>query len=189
MNIYLIDKLTLEDHFASAKLEKNYFSDDLIADPKVTWGWYAKNPETYVMAKDCKTGEIIGHLLFLPIDDYLFELIKSGNYVDTNITPEHIITYNKPGIYKLYFCVVCVAPLYRQHNISRLMIEAYAKKFRDLKSRGIIFSEVIADAVTLEGVRFCERALGMRAIQNSAHNSHIMQVSGDDFYKILLNLE
>jgi len=188
MEIYLTDKLTSEDHFESAQLEKNYFSDDLIADPRMTLDWYAKNPETYVLAKDRETGKIVGHILFLPIDDYLFELIKSGNYVDTNITPEHIITYNNLGKYKLYFCVICIAPKYRQLSISHLMMRAYAKKISDLKKRGITFSEVIADAITPEGTRFCKKALGMKMIQNSTHGSHIMRVSGDDFYSILLNL-
>lgn len=189
MNIYLIDKLIPADHFESAQLEKNYFPDELIADPRATQEWYAKNPETDILVKDRETGEIIGHILFLPIDDYLFELIKSGNYLDTRITPEHIITYDKPGVYKLYFCVICVAPRYRRHNISRLMIREYAKKISELKGRGIIFSEVIADAITPEGIRFCEKALGMRAIQNSAHDSHIMQVSGTNFYNMLLCLK
>jgi GNAT superfamily N-acetyltransferase len=188
MKISIIEKLTLQDHIETAKIEENYFEKEFIASPEVTQSWYEHNNDTYVVARNEDTGLVAGHMSFIPMDDHLYELIESGDYVDTQISPEYIIRYDKPGTYKLYFCVICVAPEHRGRGVSQILMKEYAKRLLALKENGIIFSDVISDTITEDGKHFAQNVLGMDVKNSSAHGSKIMHVGGNVFYEKLNKL-
>jgi len=187
MNILVTSKLSKGNHIAMAKIEANYFEHELIADYETTIKWHDSNEDSCIIALDKDTGLIAGHMSFVPVDNYFYDLMLKGNFVDTQITSEHIIQYKHPGIFKLYFCVVCVAPSYRGKNISRIILKEYARRFLELKERGIIFSDIVADAITEEGRRFCQNVLGMSFVGGSKHQSKIMHVGANIFYEKLKN--
>lgn len=184
-NFSIAENLTFEDNVRMAEIEESYFDKSFIALPEVTWKWHKHNPRTVIAVRDDGTGLIIGHMMFLPIDDQLYLKIKGGNFIDTEISTEHILKYVKPGKYKLYFYVICVAPEYRKQGVSIMLVKEYAKKLLDLKKQGIYFTDIIADTITDSGGKFARKVLGMEVKKESMHASEIMWTDGESFYERL----
>jgi hypothetical protein len=182
----IADKLSFEDHVRMAEIEKNYWNEELISKPEITFEWSKHNPDTIVAVRDTKTNLLAGHLSIIPIDDKIYNKIKSGNYVDTEIPIEHIKKYDSPGEYKLYCCATAIAPEYKGGPTFKMMIKEYIRKFNSFEKNGIYLTDVISDNLTSIGEKF-SKISGMNLINTSNHNSKIMWTDGLMFKKKLIN--
>lgn len=186
MEISISKNHSKQDHDDIARLEEYYFDKAQIVPSEFAYSWSQKNKDIYILAKD--KNNLVGWISFIPVDDYLYNLLASGSIVDTEITADHIVNLDKPGNYKVYFSVVCVLPEFKGKGISDLLIHEYAKYFLELKKKGVVVTDIIADTIKAEGVRFSEKSLGMKFKINSLHGSQIMYVSGNDFYNKLTEI-
>jgi hypothetical protein len=56
MNFTLDNNLTFDDHVRMAEIDKEYFSDEYLTDPEITWAYYCCNNETYICIRDMDNG-------------------------------------------------------------------------------------------------------------------------------------
>jgi len=98
------------------------------------------------------------------------------------------LKYDKLGKFKLYFCVICVAPEYRKQGVSNMLVKEYAEKLLALKKQGIYFTDIIADTITDSGGKFARKVLGMEVKKESMHASEIMWTDGESFYERLYEI-
>lgn len=137
---------------------------------------FKANKENGIIVRERATGEIVGYSMLLPINDEMYERIKTGTFVDTDFRPEMVIKYGEPGIYHLYFASVVVRPDHRSASLILTMMDAMVQDFIDLTSRGIFFENMIADVVSRDGIKFC-RLFGLNEVCATNHNSFIYEVS------------
>ena len=75
--------------------------------------WAKANPDIYVMLRDLQTGHIVAYINVMPVSDECYEKIRCGNFIDVEITPDMILSYDMPQAYCIYFSSVVIHPKYR----------------------------------------------------------------------------
>lgn len=167
------EEFTYDDIVESNRIEKLVLPPDLIASAETTFEWFQHNPLTMIGAKDAATGKLIGFFNTLPINDDLFNKIKSGDFDDTNLSLEQIRQYDIPGFYKLYLCSFCIHPAYNTTAAFKVIYTSFVDFLLNLATeREIFISDIIADGVTLKGSSLCE-SIGMSKIKLTTHNSNL----------------
>lgn len=145
----------------------------MIADPKMTAGWFSHNNLTLLGSKDEKTGKLIGFINTLPVTDDFFSKILSGNFDDTIVSNSEIRQYDIPGFYKLYMSSICVHPKYNGSIAFKIMYDLFIDMLLMLaKESEIYISEILADAVTTKGRVLCE-SIGMYKHCISKHGTQM----------------
>ena len=146
--------------------------------PSDDYQLFQANPENGIVIRDRTTGMIVGYSMLLPILQDMYEKIRSGTFVDADFRPEMTFEYGEPGIYHLYFASIVVHPEHRSAAMVMTMMDAMVKDFIVLaETRGIWFSDMIADVVSRDGEKFC-RLFGLKKICETNHDSFIYEVSG-----------
>lgn len=138
---------------------------------------FRANRENGIVIKEKATGRIVGYSMLLPVTHETYEMIRRGEFVDTELTPEMVVKYDRPGIYELYFASVAVHPDHRNAQMIILMLDAMVQSFIDLTDRGIYIDRMLADVVSREGVKFC-RLFGLTEVCPTNHGSTLYEVSG-----------
>ena len=141
-----------------------------------TYALFRTNDESGIAVRDRETGLIVGYSMLLPVSSETYAQIRTGRFVDSDLTPEMVVKYAAPGIYHLYFASVVVHPEHRSASMIRTMMDAIAEDFQALANRGIFIGRMIADGVSRDGVKFC-RLFGLTRICASDHKSDIYEVS------------
>ena len=175
---YLIppEEITPEDINEVLNMESEVYTEEGQQELEHCLALYAINPYIYLFFKDLTTGKIVGNIDIEPISDECYELIRSGKFLDKEITPNMLQSYDMPSIYNLYFCGIMIRKEYRNTNLFMVMFEAVVKRFIELGERGILPKRMIADAVTDNGEKFC-KMFGMKEITFSEHDSKLYEVS------------
>ena len=140
-----------------------------------TYALFRANKENCVAVRDRETGAIVGYSMLLPVSDDTYARIRTGRFVDSNLTLDMVVKYGDPGIYHLYFASVVVHPGHRSAHMVLTMMDAMADEFLALADRGIFIDKMIADGVSRDGVKFC-RLFGLSRICTSNHKSGIYEV-------------
>lgn len=167
------EEFTYDDIVESNRIEKLVLPPDLIASAEKTHEWFQYNPFTMIGARDATTGKLIGFFNTLPITDDLFEKIRSGDFVDTNLGLEQIRQYDIPGFYKLYLCSFCIHPSYNTTNAFKVIYTSFVDFLLYLATEHEIFiSDIIADGVTFKGSSLCE-SIGMNKLKLTTHSSNL----------------
>lgn len=144
-------------------------------EPQECWKWFNFNPEIYIFVEDTMTGKIVAYTNTAPITEECYEKIKSGTFLTTNITDDMILSYDMPYPYSLYFFSIVIHPNYQNTEIFSMLIKGLVDKFVKLADRGVFIKRMIADAVTLNGEKFC-KLFGMKKIVESLHESELYEI-------------
>ena len=136
---------------------------------------FRTNDESGIAVRDRETGSIVGYAMLLPISAETYARIRTGCFIDSDLTPEMVVRYGVPGIYHLYFASVVVHPEHRSARMILTMMDAIAEVFLELAKRGIFINRMLADCVSRDGVKFC-RLFGLNKICTSNHKSDIYEV-------------
>jgi hypothetical protein len=64
----------------------------------------------------------------MPVDDRVFQQIKSGQMNDLEIPPTAIKTFDLPDMHKLYFASIALLPAYESTNAFRILYDAFFDK-------------------------------------------------------------
>ncbi len=169
-------EVTPEDIREAVELDRLVYDEVYWVDAEQCEKWFAINPDIYVMVKDNDAGKIVAYVNVSPLESECFEMMRSGDFIDTGITENMILGYDKPGLYDVYFSSVVIHPDHRNSGVFRLMLSAVAEKFISLGERGVFVRRVVADAVTEHGEKFC-RLLGMHKVRGSGHGSALYEVT------------
>ena len=174
---YLIkpEEITDDDIKEVLAMEAEIYKEDECQDFDLCQKIHRINPYTDLFFKDLRTGKIVANIDICPITDECYELFKSGEFMDSEITPEMVVAYDMPALYNLYFTGIAIKEEYRNTSLLLLMISEAVNTLIKLGDRGILFKRMIADAVTPNGERFC-KIFGMKNILNTEHGSKIYEV-------------
>ncbi len=136
-------------------------------------GYHHKNPYIYFMMLNPKE-QVIGYINFSPVTDRLYEILRSGEEVDTIIEAKDIVTYRHGNEYSGYFSSICVHPDYRKRGIDRVLIDKLEEMLGALEKQDVRFKRIVADAVSVPGERICSK-LGLSFVCETGHGSKIME--------------
>jgi hypothetical protein len=136
----------------------------------------AVNPDIYVLAKDNQTDRFIAYANLTPVTDECYERIKKGDFIDTGITPDMVLSYDMPFPYSLYFSSIVIHPDYQNTEVFMEIFNAIVDKFITLGEHEVFIRRMVADAVTKNGEKFC-RLFGMTKIKESDHGSSLYEIT------------
>ena len=159
-------------------------------------GWHNKNPYIYIMAKEVRTGRIIGYINMSPVTDEFYERILDGTTRDTDMDVDDLLSYvaDLDQFFNLLLLSVVVQSEYRNTEVSvRLVSEAVKniKSFGNKKIGGqeILVRRMVADAVSRKGKHICERSFGMHFVcqtNRPTEDSHADTQQMSSIYEVTL---
>lgn len=169
-------QVTLEDITQAVCLDTLVYDDIYHVDTTQCEEWFAVNPDIYVMAKDINTNRIIAYVNISPVTDECYDRIKQGDFIDTGITADMILSYDMPFPYSLYFSSIVIHPDYQNTEVFMEIFNAIVDKFISLGEHEVYIRRMIADAVTPNGEKFC-RLFGMKKLKGSNHESSLYEIT------------
>ena len=169
-------EVTFEDIKEAVMLDELVYDDIYHVDNTQCEEWFAANPDIYVMARDNISGRIIAYVNVSPVTEECYERIKKGDFIDTGITSEMILSYDMPFPYSVYFSSIVIHPDYQNTEVFMQMFNAIVKKYVLLGEHDVFVRRMIADAVTPNGEKFC-KLFGMQKVKSSNHESTLYEVS------------
>lgn len=169
-------QVTIEDITQAVYLDTLVYDDIYHVDTAQCEEWFAVNPDIYVMAKDVKTNRIIAYVNISPVTDECYERIKNGDFIDTGITADMILSYDMPFPYSLYFSSIVIHPDYQNTEVFMEIFNAIVDKFITLGEHEVFIRRMIADVVTKNGEKFC-RLFGMIKLKGSNHESSLYEIT------------
>lgn len=168
-------EVTNSDIEQAVALDGLVYDDVYHVDPTLCEEWVEANPDIYVMAKDKKSGKIIAYVNISPVTEECYERLKNGDFIDTGITSDMILSYDMPFPYSVYFSSIVIHPTYQNTEVFMELFNAVVDKFLYLGRHEVYVRRMIADAVTKNGEKFC-KLFGMNKVKGSDHNSTLYEV-------------
>lgn len=169
-------QVTLEDIKQAVYLDTLVYDDIYHVDTTQCEKWFNVNPDIYVMAKDIQTGRVIAYVNISPVTDECYDRIKNGDFIDTGITADMILSYDMPFPYSVYFSSIVIHPDYQNTEVFMEIFNAIVDKFIALGEHEVFIRRMIADAVTNNGEKFC-RLFGMTKLKGSDHDSSLYEIT------------
>lgn len=169
-------EVTINDIREAVMLDSMVYDDIYHVDTTQCEEWYEVNPDIYIMAKDNTTGRVIAYINVSPVTDECYERLKRGDFIDTGITAEMLLSYDMPFPYSVNFSSIVIHPNYQNSEVFMKLFNAIIDKFIFLGSHEVYVKRMIADAVTKNGEKFC-RLFGMKRVKGSNHDSTLYEVT------------
>ena len=177
---YLIppEEITDDDIKEVLAMEAEIYKEDECQDFELCQKIHQINPYTDLFFKDLRTGRIVGNIDICPVTEECYELLRSGQFMDSEITIDMVVPYDFPTAdYDLYFTGIAVREEYRNTALLVTMFNEAVKRFKMLGDKlGVFVRRMVADAVTNNGERFC-KIFGMKKVHDSGHGTKIYEVS------------
>lgn len=123
---------------------------------------------------------VVGYWQYLCLKDQYYEMVKSGQLRDAEITTEMIEapSFVKPEKnFKMYVVMVGVDAAHQHIGAGNRLIQSFIKEVQRAAQSGLFFSEVCAIAFSLQGLHLC-RDCGMKRI------GHHTSVAEDELAEI-----
>lgn len=169
-------QVTKEDIREAVLLDTLVYDDIYHVDTTQCEEWFEVNPDIYVMAKDNHTNKVVAYVNISPVTDECYERIKNGDFIDTGITADMLLSYDMPFPYSVYFSSIVIHPEYQNTEVFMQLFNAIVKKFITLGEHEVYVHRMIADAVTKNGEKFC-KMFGMTKLKGSNHESTLYEVT------------
>ena len=169
-------QVTAEDIAKAAYLDRLVYDDIYLVTVEQCEEWIAVNPDIYVLAKDVNTDQYIAYANVMPVTDECYERMKNGDFIDTGITADMILSYDMPFPYNIYFSSIVIHPDYQNSEVFMEMFNAIIDKFISLGEHEVFIRRMIADAVSKNGEKFC-KLFGMKKVKGSTHGSSLYEIT------------
>ena len=167
------EDLTYSDFEDMYEIDKKVMRDDLIASIETTYGWYKYNNYTHIAVKDISNQKVVGYFAVLPITEETYQSILSGNFKDKDFNLDAINQYIFSDFYKIYVAGVGIDPEYQNTGAFIKLYNALIDLILSLaKDRDIFISEVLAEASTKQGEKFC-KMIGMKKITHTNNETDV----------------
>lgn len=145
-------------------------TDNLNEDNEGTTNQWApvfmENPDCWKLLA-IRSCEVVGYWSFFPLKKDFFEKMKSGVANDSEITTETVASFNAPGYYDIYICIICIKEIYRRTGYT-MLYDSLVAKLNELTDAGYIINEVCANAFTDIG-EVMSKNIGLKRLRN--HNN------------------
>ena len=166
-----------EDIEAVIALDRESFAEAYQVAPEQDIVLFKANRENGLVIKDSKTGAVVAYSMLLPVRDEIYDRILTGRFIDTALTPDMVHTFDRPGIYRMYFASIVIHPAHRGASLLLTMFDAMVADFIELAERGIFGASLAADVVSPDGEKFA-KLFGLTEIRKTNHASRIFEVRG-----------
>ncbi len=170
------NNLSYKDFLDMFEIDRKVLREDLIADIDTAYSWFKHNKYTHIGVRDIASKKLIGYFSVLPITDETYEKIMCGDFQDKDFTTDSIEQYIFSNFYRVYIAAVAIDPEYQHTGAFIKLYNALIDLFLFLaKDREIYISEVLAEASTKQGEKFC-KMLGMKKITNTSNDTDIYRL-------------
>lgn len=170
------DELTYMDFEDMFEIDNKVMRKDLVASVQTTFGWFEHNKYTHIAVRDISTQKIIGYFSVLPITEEIYNKIICGDFKDKDFTPDSIEQYIFSNFYRIYVAGVGIDPEYQNTGAFIKLYNALIDLFLFLaKEREIYISEILAEASTKQGEKFC-KMVGMKKISSTTNDTDIYRL-------------
>ena len=158
------------------EIDKKVMRKDLIASVETTYSWFVHNNYTHIGVRNKISQKIIGYFSVLPITDDTYQKIISGNFEDKDFTTDCIEQYIFSDFYKIYIAGVGIDPLFQNTGAFIILYNSLIDLIISMaKEREIYISEILAEASTKQGEKFC-KMVGMTKIASSKNNTDVYRL-------------
>ena len=176
IKVALPNELTYSDFQDMYEIDRKVMRDDLIADADTAYAWFKYNEYTHIGVRDTVSKKIIGYFSVLPINKETYDQIVSGDFKDNEFTSDNLEQYIFPDFYKIYVAGVGIAPEYQNTGAFIMLYNAFIDLIILLaKEREIYISEVLAEASTKQGEKFC-KMVGMKKISSTGNATDVYRL-------------
>ena len=158
-------------------LDRESFAEAYQVAPEQDIALFRANPENGLVIKDSRTGAVVAYSMLLPVREEIYARILTGKFVDTALTPDMVLPFDRPGVYRMYFASIVIHPAHRGASLLLTMFDAMVADFVALAERGIFGESLAADVVSQDGEKFA-KLFGLDEIRKTDHASHIYEVRG-----------
>ena len=166
-----------EDVEAIIALDRESFAEAYQVSPEQDIALFKANRENGLVIKDSRTGAVVAYSMLLPVREEIYDRILTGKFVDTALTPDMVLPFDRPGVYRMYFASIVIHPTHRGASLLLTMFDAMVADFVALAERGIFGESLAADVVSQDGEKFA-KLFGLEEIRKTDHASHIYEVRG-----------
>jgi len=173
LSIISPEHITYDDFISMYELDKLVMRGDLIASYETTYAWYKYNNYTHIAICDDLSRKLVGYFSLLPITQNAYDKILSGDFKDNEFSTDDILQYSFSEFYKLYIAGVAIHPDYQNTNALILLYDSLVDLLFALsEERSIFISEIIAEASTKQGEKFCT-LVGMKKKNSTKSNTDV----------------
>lgn len=170
------EELTYSDFIDMFEIDKKVMREDLIADTETTYSWFKHNRYTHIGVRAISSGKIVGYFSVLPITDDIYDKILRGDFQDKDFTSDSIEQYIFSNFYRIYIAGVGIEPKYQNTGAFITLYNALIDLFLSLaKDREIYISEILAEASTKQGEKFC-KMVGMKKICTTNNDTDVYRL-------------
>ena len=170
------NELKYNDFIDMFEIDKKVMREDLIANTETTYAWFKHNKYTHIGVRDLASKKIVGYFSVLPISNDTYSKIINGNFEDKDFTPDCIEQYIFPDFYRIYVAGVGIDPLFQNTGAFIKLYNALIDLFLFFaKEREIYISEVLAEASTKQGEKFC-KMVGMKKITSTNNQTDVYRL-------------
>lgn len=159
---YTADKATVEK---AIKLDKMVFNSIDVGDIKRCMSWVQKEPNIYTFLWLNK--KLIGYINLMPLYADAYKKVLSGKLRDYEIDADIIKPFRK-GDNKCLFTSIVIHPKYRDTEAILRLWNGFIYKINELESQGMMISSVVADCVSVDGIKYMVNNFKSRYICNSS---------------------
>lgn len=176
IEVVLPEELTYKDFVNMFEIDKMVMREDLIADVETAYSWYKHNKYTHIGVRDVVSRKLVGYFSILPITDDIYGKIIHGDFQDKDFTPDDIEQYIFSNFYRVYIAAVGIDPEYQNTGAFIKLYNALIDLFLSLaKDREIYISEVLAEASTKQGEKFC-KMVGMKRVCTTNNDTDVYRL-------------
>lgn len=176
IEVVLPNELTYDDFVDMYEIDKKVMRGDLIAKTETTYGWFKYNKYTHIGVRDISSKKLVGYFSILPVTNETYNKIIVGDFEDKNFTSDDIEQYIFSDFYKVYVAGVGIDPEYQNTGAFIKLYNALIDLFLSLAKNGEIYiSEILAEASTKQGEKFC-KMVGMKKITNTSNDTDIYKL-------------
>ncbi len=175
-NVVSEDKITTDMIRQTTEIDALIYPDSFRGVYDKCCLWFERNPHIYTIIIDALTQQVVGYINAMPLEHDAYLTVENGSILDVDIHPQSIRRYDLPDFYQLYFASIGIHPSYHNTAAFRALYDAFINKLVQLARNDVFVSEIMADAITNEGVRLCRYA-GMREHKATPHGSKIFKLT------------
>lgn len=139
----------------AAALDHKVYPREYWLEEQTVLGYLHARPEIYTYA--VIGDNLIGYLNMSCIDRKSYMTLLDGEENDLCIDASNILYPEAGRDNYLYFSSIVVDPDHRKAGIAGSLFSRFGEKLTYLRRKGIYFTDVIADAISIHGEKLCIR--------------------------------
>jgi len=180
MRFIIENDLTLNDFKEIEDIEKSYFDPDTIVPSSQRYDWYASNRDVDIVIRNSDNHEIVGEIAIVPLSKDQYYKFINGEFADTELTGDTMLTYENNKDYYLMFVVVAIKEEYRNNRRALYyLLKGTCEKIKQLQNRGIKYINMCTEGQTPNGQKFIDGFLNLRLMGKTKDNYNLYHFEKD----------